>query len=109
MLLETCAVLHSQIDGSVYSVRRFIELHFRFEHKLLGLCVAVLLAYCIFFRLAAAFALKKVGLPSSDSAMSVAADLTLTFALRIDVESRKRKPCTFWQWCSLGTVSASGM
>ena len=43
-------------------MRRFIQLHFRFEHKLLGLCVAVLLAYCIFFRLAAAFALKKVGM-----------------------------------------------
>ena len=49
-----------QIDGQVYSVRRFIQLHFRFEHKLLGLCVAVLLAYCLFFRLAAALALKKV-------------------------------------------------
>ena len=41
-------------------MRRFIQLHFRFEHKLLGLCVAVLLAYCLFFRLAAALALKKV-------------------------------------------------
>ena len=52
-----------QIDGSVYSVRRFIQLHFRFEHKLLGLCVAVLIAYCLFFRLAAALALKRVRLP----------------------------------------------
>ena len=41
-------------------MRRFIQLHFRFEHQLLGLCVAILLAYCIFFRLAAALALKKV-------------------------------------------------
>lgn len=41
-------------------MRRFLQLHFRFEHKLLGLCVAVLLAYCLFFRLAAALALKKV-------------------------------------------------
>ena len=49
-----------QIDGQVYSVRRFLQLHFRFEHKLLGLCVAVLLAYSLFFRLAAALALKKV-------------------------------------------------
>jgi len=50
----------TNVDGSMTTVVGFLNSNFRFEHKLLGLCVAVLIAYCLFFRIGAAIALKKI-------------------------------------------------
>lgn len=49
-----------QVDGTVSTVEQFLMSNFRFEHKLLGLCVGVLLAFILFFRVAAALAYKKI-------------------------------------------------
>lgn len=49
-----------QVDGTTSTVEQFLSSNFRFEHKLLGLCVGVLFAYILFFRMSAALAYKKL-------------------------------------------------